>query len=226
MRALKIFTVLTIVSLFIINLISTDIIIIDAYNISEMQTTAKAMCVIEKDSGRVLADKNMNDKLAMASTTKILTAITVIQNCKNLNDIIQVNDSAIGVEGSSMYLKQGEQIKVMDLLYGLMLRSGNDSAVALAYHVGGNIEGFAKLMNETAKMIGAKNSNFVTPHGLDHKDHYTTAYDLAIITAYALNNPVFKDIVSTKEHIVQSTNKSEKRYMSNKNRLLRNLEGC
>ncbi len=190
------------------------------------QTSAKAMCVLEKKSGRVVASKNMHAKLPMASTTKIITAITVIQHCKDLNEIIQVHDSAIGVEGSSIYLRKGEQIRVLDLLYGLMLRSGNDSAVALACHVGGSEEGFAKLMNETAKNLGLENSNFVTPHGLDHKDHYTSAYDLAKITAYALNNPIFHEIVSSKTHVVEKTNLSEKRFMSNKNRLLSSLKGC
>ena len=178
------------------------------------------MCVVEKDSGRILACKNENTQLANASTTKIVTAITVIQNCDNLDEQIQVVDSAIGVEGSSIYLRHGEIMSIKDLLYGLMLRSGNDSAVALACHVGGSVEGFASLMNEIAKKAGANNSNFVTPHGLDHKDHYTTAYDLAKITAYALNNPIFKEIVSTKMHIVEATNKSDKRYMNNKNKLL------
>lgn len=189
-------------------------------------TSAKAMCVIEKNSGRVISSKNMKEKLPMASTTKIVTALTVIQNCKDLNEVIQVDNSCVGVEGSSIYLRQDEMISVKDLLYGLMLRSGNDSAVALACHFGGSVEGFAKLMNETAKNVGVKDSNFVTPHGLDHKEHYTTAYDLARITAYALNNPIFKEIVSCKMHIVEATNKSEKRYMSNKNRLLNSLNGC
>ncbi len=192
----------------------------------DMQTSAKAMCVIEKDSGRVVASKNIDTCLPMASTTKIVTAITVIQNCNNLDELIQVDDSAIGVEGSSIYLRKGELITIRDLLYGLMLRSGNDSAVALACHIGGSVEGFANLMNETAKNIGANNSNFVTPHGLDHKDHYTTAYDLAKMTAYALNNPIFKEIVSTKMHTVEATNKSDKRFMSNKNKLLNTLDGC
>ena len=160
-------------------------------------TSAKAMCLLEKDSKRIIESKNETIKLPMASTTKIVTALTVIQNCNNLDEIIQVDNSSIGVEGSSIYLRKDEQISIRDLLYGLMLRSGNDSAVALACHVGGSVEGFASLMNETAKNVGATNSNFVTPHGLDHKDHYTTAYDLALITAYALNNPTFKEIVST-----------------------------
>lgn len=192
----------------------------------DFSTTAKAMCVIDKDSKRIVFAKNENLKLPMASTTKILTAITVIQNCKDLNEIIEVDDSAIGVEGSSIYLKKDEIISVKDLLYGLMLRSGNDSAVALACHIGGSVEGFAKLMNETAQKIGVRNSNFVTPHGLDNKEHYTTAYDLALITAYSLNNPIFEEIVSTKLHTVEATNKNDKRYMANKNRLLTSLDGC
>ena len=107
-----------------------------------------------------------------------------------------------------------------------MLRSGNDAATALAIHVGGSVEGFANLMNKTAKKVGAKNSNFKNPHGLHHADHYTTAYDLAIITAYALNNPAFEQIVSTKHYTIQATNTSEKRYLTNKNKLLSTLEGC
>jgi len=189
-------------------------------------SSGKAMCVIEKDSSRVLYSKNMDEKLPMASTTKVVTAITVLQNCKDLEEIIEVDSSAVGVEGTSIYLRAGEQIKVKDLLYGLMLRSGNDAATALACHVGGSVEGFANLMNELALKIGAKNSNFTNPHGLDDKNHYTTAYDLALISAYALNNPIFEEIVSTKTHIVEQTNKSDKRYLTNKNKLLSSLEGC
>ena len=189
-------------------------------------SSGKAMCVLEKDSNRVIYSKNMNEQLPMASTTKVVTAITVLQHCSNLDEYIQVDDSSIGVEGTSIYLRQGETIKVKDLLYGLMLRSGNDAATALACHVGGSVEGFASLMNNFAEKIGAKNSNFANPHGLDNKNHYTTAYDLSLISAYALNNPVFKEIVSTKTYVIEETNKSDKRYLTNKNRLLSSLEGC
>lgn len=227
MRKLKYFSLVFVVAIIVLcSTINTNKMIVNAVQLNTMTTSAKAMCVLEKDSGRVIASKNMNTQLAMASTTKIVTALTVIQNCKNLDEVIEVDDGAVGVEGSSIYLRKGELISVKDLLYGLMLRSGNDSAVALACHIGGSEMDFAKLMNETAKKAGANNSNFVTPHGLDHKEHYTTAYDLAKITAYALNNPIFKEIVSTKQHIVQETNKSDKRYMSNKNRLLNSLDGC
>ena len=196
------------------------------FNSYAVSSSAKGMCVLDKDTKRVLYSKDMNRKLPMASTTKVVTAITVLNNCTDLNEEIQVADESIGIEGTSIYLRKGEIIKVKDLLYGLMLRSGNDSAVALAIHVGGSVEGFAKLMNELANEIGAKNSHFMNPHGLDNPEHYTTAYDLALIASYALNNPIFKEIVSTKNHVIEATNKSEKRYLTNKNRLLSSLDGC
>ena len=226
MRKVKILSLLLVVGLIVfLSVSNSHNMVVNAVDVN-FSTSAKAMCVIEKDSGRVVASKNQDMKLANASTTKIVTAITVIQNCNNIDEQIQVSDKAVGVEGSSIYLRHGEIISIKDLLYGLMLRSGNDSAVALACHVGGSEQEFAKMMNETAQKAGAQNSHFVTPHGLDHKDHYTTAYDLAKITAYALNNPKFREIVSTKMHIVEATNKSDKRYMSNKNKLLNTLDGC
>ena len=225
MKQLKILSTLLIVCLTLILCFSHNKVQVSAADIS-FASSAKAMCVIESESGRVLTEKDSDKKLPMASTTKIVTALTVINNVQDLDEVIEVNPKAIGVEGSSIYLKRNEQISIRDLLYGLMLRSGNDAAAALAYHVGGDLTNFAKLMNETAKKCGALNSNFVTPHGLDHEDHYTTAYDLALITAQALNNPIFKEIVSTKMHVVETTNMSDKRFMSNKNRLLNSLEGC
>lgn len=207
-------------------LVSTIFIKMPCCCVSAVGSSAVGMCVIEKNSGRILYSKNENKKLPMASTTKIVTAITVLNNCSNLDEYIQVDDSAIGVEGTSIYLRKDETIKVRDLLYGLMLRSGNDAATALACHVGGSVAGFAELMNGLASKIGAKNSHFANPHGLDNKEHYTTAYDLALITAYALNNPVFKQIVSTKNYVIEATNKTDKRYLTNKNKLLSTLEGC
>ncbi len=188
--------------------------------------SGKAMCVLESRSKRILYSKNENAKLPMASTTKVVTAITVLQNCNNLTEFIQVDDHAVGVEGTSIYLRQGEMLTIKDLLYGLMLRSGNDAATALAIHVAGSVTNFAKAMNALAKTVGANNSNFTNPHGLDDADHYTTAYDLALITAYALKNPIFKEIVSTKSYVIDATNKSDKRFLTNKNRLLSSLEGC
>ena len=188
-------------------------------------TSAKAACVIDVDSGEILYCENENAPLAMASTTKILTAIIVIENM-DLSQTIKVDDSAAGVEGSSIYLKKGEEIKVIDLLYGLMLRSGNDSAVALAIACAGSVPAFANLMNDKAKQIGATNSSFTNPHGLDDKNHYTTAKDLALISAYAMKNDIFREIVSTKMHVVEKTNLSEQRYFQNKNKMLSSFEGA
>lgn len=199
-----------------------DINYTDAYAL----TSAKSMCVMEKCSKKVLYEKDMATMRANASTTKIVTAITVLQNCNDLDKVITVNDKSIGVEGTSIYLRKGEQISIRDLLYGLMLRSGNDSAVALAYEVGGTEENFVNMMNELCKTVGTKNTHFSNPHGLDDINHYTTAYDLALVTAYALNNPIFAEIVSTRHHTIEKTNTSDKRYLSNKNRLLNSLDGC
>ena len=189
-------------------------------------TSAKSMCVLEGANNTVLLGKDMNTKRANASTTKIATAITVIENCKNLDEIITVSDNSIGVEGTSIYLRKDEQISVRDLLYGLMLRSGNDSAVALAMHVAGTMQDFISLMNEMCVKVGALNTHFNNPHGLDDENHYTTAYDLALITSYALNNSTFAEIVACKQHIIPKTNMSDTRYLTNKNKLLNSLNDC
>ena len=177
---------------------------------------------MEKTTKRVLFGKDINLKLPMASCTKILTAITVIKN-SNLDKMVTIPKQAVGIEGSSLYLKEGEQLTVKELLYGLMLRSGNDCAVALALHVSKSIDNFMQLMNETAKSIGANNSNFETPHGLDSKNHYTTAYDLGLITCFALNDNTFCDIVSSKKIEIGSSDRNNFRIIYNKNKLLNNL---
>lgn len=192
----------------------------------EAYSSAKAICLLDANSGRILNCLNENQKLPMASTTKIVTAITVILNCKDIQEEMVVDNKSVGIEGTSIYLKKGEKLKIIDLLYGLMLRSGNDAAMALAIKIGGSSENFTKLMQETAKMAGAVNSNFSNPHGLDDPNHYTTAYDLAKITAFALNNDIFKNIVSTKSYTIPKTNVSETRYLVNKNKLLKSLDGC
>lgn len=193
---------------------------------SRSLTSAKGMCVVEASSNRVLYEQNAHKQMTCASTTKVVTAITVLENCRDINKIITVNPQAVGVEGTSIYLNKNEQIKIIDLLFGLMLRSGNDSAAALAYEIAGSVEDFAKLMNETAKKAGAASSNFCNPHGLDQEGHYTTAYDLALITSYALQNETFREIVKTKNYVIPATNIRSVRYLSNKNRLLGSLEGC
>ena len=193
---------------------------------AQSNTSARGMCVMEKDSQKVLYQKDMDGTRANASTTKIVTAITVLTHCEELDEIITVDNKSIGIEGTSIYLRKGEQLSVRDLLYGLMLRSGNDSAVALACHVGGTVENFVEMMNCLCKEIGAKNTHFANPHGLDSSEHYTTAYDLALVTSYALNNPIFAEIVATKHYTIPKTNTSDTRYLTNKNRLLNSLDGC
>ncbi len=202
-----------------------------AINVSVMEVCAdvgcsgKAMCLIEAQTGRILAEKNSYAKLAMASTTKIMTAITAIEHCEDLDEVFEVSDKAIGVEGTSLYLRKGEKHSLRDLLYGLMLVSGNDASVAIGERVGGTVEHFVDLMNFTAYKIGVKNTHFENTHGLDEKGHYTCACDLAKITAYALNNPVFKEIVSTQnKKIVNADGKV--RYLCNKNKLLRTFNGA
>ena len=143
-------------------------------------TNAKAMCVMESGSKRVLYSKNEETKLAMASTTKIMTAITAIENCSDLDKKFVISPKSVGISGTSLYLRNGEEFSLRDLLYGLMLISGNDASVAIGEYVGGNTQKFVEMMNNTAKKIGAKNSHFDNTHGLDSKTHYTTAYDLAL----------------------------------------------
>ena len=154
--------------------------------LAQESVSAKAICVIEANSNRVLFDKNLNQKLPMASTTKIVTALTVLENCKELDKEFKIDDKAVGVTGTSIYLKHGECLSVRELLFGMMLPSGNDAAVALALHISDSIEDFCNLMQQTANKCGAYNSSFANPHGLDAPNHYTTCYDLALITAKAL----------------------------------------
>jgi D-alanyl-D-alanine carboxypeptidase (penicillin-binding protein 5/6) len=178
---------------------------------------------VEVSTGRVLYQENADIKMPMASTTKILTAITVLEHVPDPSAIVIIKREAVGIEGSSIYLREGEKLTVLELLYGLMLRSGNDSAAALALFTAGSIEGFAELMNETASAAGATSSNFVNPHGLNHKDHYTTAKDLAMISAYAMKNPIFKKVVSTKRISISG---EPRRYLVNKNKMLWEYEGA
>lgn len=173
-------------------------------------------------TNKVLYAKTAHEKLPMASTTKIMTAILAIEH-GNLDSTVNVPKEAFGTEGSSMYLRLNEKLSLRDLLYGLMLLSGNDAAVAIAIHIGGSIERFASMMNEKAKEIGANNTNFVTPNGLHDDAHYTTAYDLALIAAHAMRNDTFREIVSTTYYRAETGEVI--RTFKNKNRLLWEYEG-
>ncbi|MBO4569867.1 MAG: D-alanyl-D-alanine carboxypeptidase, partial [Clostridia bacterium] len=189
----------------------------------ENLSSAKAYCVCEVKSGRILYEKNGDLKLPEASLTKIITAIVAIENNPDLEKVVEISKEAVGVPGSSIYLNKGEKLKIIDLLYGLMLRSGNDSAVALAIATSGSIDKFIDLCNDFCERIGATNTHLVTPHGLHDDDHFTTANDLAKITSYALSNSIFRKIVSTKQITIPNTIKGENRLLVNKNKLLKKM---
>ena len=178
--------------------------------------------VLDRQTKAILYGKNELNKTKMASTTKIMTSLIVIENT-DLNGMVEVSRKAAGTGGSKLKISAGDKIKVKDLLYGLMLCSGNDAAVALAEYVGGSVAGFANLMNAKAQELGLTNTHFETPHGLDSAEHYTTAYELAILTNYALNNSVFADIVKTKSCNI--TINGNTRTINNTNELLGNLNG-
>jgi len=185
---------------------------------------ARAYMLMESTTGRPLAEKNAQEQLPMASTTKIMTAILAIEE-GDPNEVVTVSKECQGIEGTSIYLRAGETLTMQELVYGLMLASGNDAACAIAHHLGGSIEGFAEMMNCKAKEIGAKNTNFVTPHGLPCEGHYTTAEDLARIACYAMNLEEFRKIVSTRNLDLPADEDSPARYLRNKNKLLSQYEG-
>lgn len=199
----------------------------DTSSIVRMLAPARSMAALCGETNEIITGYNENEQLAMASTTKIITAIVALENCKDVNEMVKVDDAAVGIEGTSMYLKKGEELTMKDLLLGLMLPSGNDAAVAIACHIGGTEENFVKMANEFVANIGAKNTHLVNAHGLDAKTHYTTAYDLALITSYALKNDIFREIVSTERATVQgSGGEQDARYFKNKNKLLFSREDC
>lgn len=180
---------------------------------------SQAECVMELNSRRILYEHRGEIRLPMASTTKIATAITVLETCNNAIDRkIAIPREAVGVEGSSVYLAEGDVYTTEELLYGLMLRSGNDCATALALDSCGNMPAFCAKMNETARKAGAVATNFRNPHGLPCENHYTTARDLSLIACYALKNPIFRQIVSTQYYMP--------RHWKNKNKMLASYEGA
>ena len=183
---------------------------------------ASGAVLMDAKTKRVLFAQNAHAQLPMASTTKIMTALLVLEHSA-LDTIVTVPKEAYAMEGSSMYLNNGEKIKIEDLLYGLMLSSGNDAAVTLAFRIGGSVEGFAQMMNNRAKELGCTNTNFVTPNGLHDQAHYTSAYDLALIASTAMQNPDFRKIVSAKYW--KTTSGDVIRTLKNKNKILWQYEG-
>ncbi len=183
---------------------------------------AAGAVLMDMETTRVLAGKNAHERLPMASTTKIMTALLAVEN-SGMQDWVTIKEEAVGVEGSSMYLHLGEKLSMEDLLYGLMLSSGNDAAVAIAVHVGGSLESFIQMMNNRAAKLGCVNTHFVTPNGLHDKEHYTSAYDLALIAAEAMKNPAFAKIVSTQYWRCETGDTP--RTVKNKNKILWNYAG-
>lgn len=206
--------------------ISNEIELNNTIETSSKETTlninSRACIVIDRSSNSILYGKNEYNKVKMASTTKIMTATVILENC-NLEETVEVSKKAAGTGGSRLGLKTGDKITIKDLLYGLMLCSGNDAAVALAESCAGNISEFSNLMNKKAKELGLSNTNFESPHGLDSDEHYTTAYELALLSNYALKNPIFAQIVGTKNYTV--TINGHSKTLSNTNELLGNLNG-
>ncbi len=181
--------------------------------------SARRAYVLDAVSGRVLFERAPDEQSLIASTTKIMTALVVCEQC-NVLDRMRIPKEAVGIEGSSMYLKEGEVLTIQELLYGLMLSSGNDAAVALAIYCGGTVEGFAELMNDKARNLGLTGTHFENPNGLDSPGHYSTARDLAKLAVYAMENPVFYKTVSARSV------KIGERYLTNHNKLLWRLEGA
>ena len=181
--------------------------------------SAEHAIVMDGKTGRVFYEKRADDKSLIASTTKIMTALLVCQNC-NVLDMVTIPKEAVGIEGSSMYLREGEKLTVQELLYGMMLASGNDAAAALAIYCGGSMEAFVAMMNEKAQILNLSNTHFANPQGLDAPEHYSTARDLAQLAAYAMDDPIFAQTVATKRISAAG------RMLQNHNKLLWQMDGA
>lgn len=185
----------------------------------------EAAVLMDHANGQMLFEKNPDQRMYPASTTKILTAIIALESGR-INDMVTIPLEASIVEGSAIGLREGEQISLGDLIYALMLNSGNDSALAIAHHLGGSTEGFARMMNSKAVEVGAVNSHFNNPNGLPDPKHFSTARDMALITRYAMSNPEFKDIVATKIQIIKRDDPEAQTFLGNSNRMLWNYDGA
>ncbi len=190
-----------------------------------INTSAVGAVLMESSTQRVLWQHNAHQSMPMASTTKVLTALAVLQHC-NIHDVVTVDSRAVGVEGSSIYLKEGDMLTVYHLLCGLMLRSGNDSAVALAIHCSGSVENFAQCVNDMCLQWGLQDTHVVNPHGLHDDNHYTSAYDLAVVSCIAQNNDTFREIVSSKSSTLHYMNNNTDVTIYNKNKLLSSYDGA
>ena len=187
--------------------------------------SARGAVLMEAESGDVVFGQNQNARLPMASTTKIMTALVAL-DALPLSTVVTITEKAVGVEGSSIYLVEGERLTLEELLYALLLESANDAATAIAIAVAGSVEAFATLMNEKAATLGLKDTRFVNPHGLDDPHHYTTARELALVARAALDDPTFREICSTERKVIPLHGDEGVRVLINHNRLLASYEGC
>ena len=191
----------------------------------QVESSARSAILIERETGMMLLSCNPNEKLPMASTTKVMTALMTLEYGR-LNEVVTVGRNAYGVPGTSIYLNLVEKITLHDLLYGLMLASGNDAAVAIAEHIGGDVDTFCRMMTQRAAELGCSDTVFLTPHGLPKDGHYTTAHDLALIAREAMSHDLFRQIVSTKRASIPWEGRSYQRILNNKNKLLASYEGA
>ena len=218
MKDKKIILYLLILSTFLLSMMA-----LLAYADTGVTAGAKSSALYSPDTKTFLYQSNANERLPMASTTKIVTALIAIETL-DLDEVIQIPKEAVGIEGSSLYLKENDELTVKDLIYGVLLQSANDAAAALALHISGSISDFAELMTQRVTKIGAYDTNFKNPHGLDDKEHYTTAHDLSLIAAEAMSNETFKQISGTYKY---SFNTGENtRCVINHNKLLKSYDGC
>ncbi len=187
--------------------------------------SATSYVLLDSRTGEIVFSKNENQRMPMASVTKVMTALVVLENSK-LDETVTVTSDSCGIEGSSIYLYEGEKLSVEDLLYALMLESANDAAVCLALHVGGSLEEFSDMMNGRASELGLKNTSFNNPHGLEDPEHYSTARDIALIWQEAMKNSTFRQIVATKTHRIDLPDEEGYRFLSNHNKLLKSYEYC
>lgn len=192
---------------------------------ANLSVSAESAVLIEASTGKILFEKNARTRMSMASTTKIMTALVALE-AFSLDTLVEIPSDAVGIEGSSIYLKAGEMLTMEDLLYAILLESANDAATAVAIAVAGSVDAFACLMNEKAAKLGLTDTHFTNPHGLYHEDHYTTALDLANLSAYALRNPDFARITATKKKIIPLSGDEGSRVLLNHNKMLRLYDGA
>jgi len=189
-----------------------------------LSLSAKSYCLMDGDTGVVLAEKNSALRLPMASTTKIMTCILALE-LADLKDDVVIDPSAVGIEGSSIYLIAGETLRLEELLYALMLESANDAAVAIALHISNSVDGFAEQMNRKALELGLTDTRYCNANGLQEENHYSSARDLSVLMQYCLRNPFFAEIVGTETKVISAPNQNS-RYLTNHNKLLRTYEYC